>query len=425
MRTLAEGIAHSLQRGQRPLIISGTGCGSEAVMRAAANVAWALCQEDRMAELCLTVPECNSLGLAFIGGRDLAAAFQAVHDGLADTVIILENDLYRRAESATVEAFLKAAPHVIAIDHLSHATTARAEIVLPAATFAESTGTLINNEGRAQRFYQVFVPDPEIQASWRWLREAMVAAGYLEIEAWQTVDDVASALVEQTPILSPILESAPPATYRMVGQEIPRQSHRRTGRTAVHADVDVNEPQPPDDPDSPLAFSMEGFDGQPPPTLIPRFWAPHWNSVQSLNKFQSEVGGPLRGGDPGRRLIEPAKAQGAAYLDGIPAPFGPRAEEWLVIPQYHIFGSEELSVLTPSIAELAPRPYLAIDPSDADTFQVKEGDELALHLNGETYRLRVRLAHGMPDGTVGLSVGLPGSPVVDLPAWGTITGGRP
>jgi NADH-quinone oxidoreductase subunit G len=422
LRTLAEQIARSLQKGQRPLVISGVGCGSEAVMRAAANVAWALYQKDRMAELCLTVPESNSLGLAFIGGRELASAFQAVQDGSADTVIILENDLYRRADRARVEAFLDAAPHVIAVDHLAHATTAKAEVVLPAATFAESTGTLVNNEGRAQRFYQVFDPEPEIQASWRWLRDLMVTAGTLEAEAWQTIDDVTGAIVEQMPVLSPILEIAPPADFRIEGLKIPRQPHRYTGRTATHADVDVDEPQPPDDPDSPLAFSMEGFDGRPPPALIPRYWAPHWNSVQALNKFQSEVGGPLRGRDPGRRLIEPAQVQQIAYLDGIPAAFRPREGEWLVIPQVHIFGSEELSVLTPAIAELAPRPYLAVSASDAATLKVGEGDEIALSLNGETYRLCVRLAPGIPDGTVGLSVGLPGSPFVDLPAWGTISG---
>jgi len=192
----------------------------------------------------------------------------------------------------------------------------------------------------------------------------------------------------------------------------------------MHADVDVNERQPPDDPDSPLAFSMEGFEGQPPPALISRYWAPHWNSVQSLNKFQSEVGGPLRGGDPGRRLIEPAKVHEIAYLDAIPAAFSPQDGKWLVVPQVHIFGSEELSVLTPAIAELAPEPCLAMNASDAATFKVEEGDEIALSLNGETYRLCVRLTDGMPDGTVGLSAGLPGSPVVNLPAWGTISGGQ-
>jgi NADH-quinone oxidoreductase subunit G len=33
-----------------------------------------------------------------------------------------------------------------------------ANLVLPAASFAESDGTLVNQEGRAQRFFQVFDP---------------------------------------------------------------------------------------------------------------------------------------------------------------------------------------------------------------------------------------------------------------------------
>ena len=73
----------------------------------------------------------------------------------------------------------------------------------------------------------------------------------------------------------------------------------------MHADTDVNEPMTPRDPDSPLGFSMEGYQGEPPSSLLTHYWAPGWNSVQAVNKFQEEVGGPLRGGDPGRRLIEP------------------------------------------------------------------------------------------------------------------------
>ena len=66
------------------------------------------------------------------------------------------------------------------------------------------------------------------------------------------------------------------------------------------ADVSVHEPKPPADPDTPLAFSMEGYQDQPPAPLISRYWSPGWNSVQALNKFQQEVGGPLKGGDPGK-----------------------------------------------------------------------------------------------------------------------------
>jgi len=173
------------------------------------------------------------------------------------------------------------------------------------------------------------------------------------------------------------------------------------------ANIDVSEPKPPDDPDSPLAFSMEGYQEQPPPALIPRFWAPGWNSIQSLNKFQEEVAGPLRGGDPGRRLIEPAAAGAGAYFDEIPASFEPRGGEWLVVPLYHIFGSEELSILTPGVAELAPRPYLALNPEDAAQLGAADGQEAGVTVGSRTHRLPVRLVPSLPRGTLGLPVGLP------------------
>jgi NADH-quinone oxidoreductase subunit G len=107
-------------------VISGASCASEAVIQAAANVAMAA-----QAALSFTVPECNTVGAALIGGRPLSAAFQAVRDGHADTVIILENDLYRRAPAAEVDAFLKTAAHVIVLDHLDNPTTEKSRTGSP------------------------------------------------------------------------------------------------------------------------------------------------------------------------------------------------------------------------------------------------------------------------------------------------------
>ena len=53
---------------------------------------------------------------------------------------------------------------------------------------------------------------------------------------------------------------------------------------------------------------MEGYYGPMPSALMPRFWTPGWNSVQSVTKFQEEVNGPYRDGNPGYRLVEPAEA---------------------------------------------------------------------------------------------------------------------
>jgi NADH-quinone oxidoreductase subunit G len=414
-------IAQALHRAERPLVVSGTSCGSEAIIEAAANVAWALCKRGRRADLCFTVPEANSLGLALMGGGDIQEALQALEDQDFGTLIILENDLYRRAEAGAVDAALDATEHVVVIDHLPNATSARAEVLLPAATFAEADGTLINNEGRAQRFYQVFVPHGKVQESWRWLRDIAVASGRAQTGAWQTLDEVSGTLADALSVFRPVLDAAPPAMIRIVGQKVPRQSPRFSGRTAIHADVDVSEPQPPSDPDSPLAFSMEGYEGQPPAALIPRFWAPGWNSIQALNKFQSEIGGALVGGDPGQRLIESAAVDEVAFFTRVPEPFKKRDGEWLVVPLHHIFGSEELSVLTPGIAELAPQPYLALNPEDAKALQLADGAEVDLTLNGATRRLPVVRKPELPEGVAGVPIGLPGWPTLGLPERGTVS----
>ncbi|MEJ2737101.1 MAG: NADH-quinone oxidoreductase subunit NuoG [Anaerolineae bacterium] len=421
---LAQEIAEALGAAKRPLIVSGTGCGSEALVEAAANVARALCRDECQASLCLVVPECNSLGLALIGGHDLGDAFRAVLHDTVDTAIVLENDLYRRAEARTVHDFFEITRHVIALDHLANRTVMQAEVALPAATFAETSGTLLNNEGRAQRSCQVFVPRGDVQASWRWLRDVMVATGRFEAEGWQTLDDLVGALAEALPSLRPIVEAAPAEDFRLNGQKVPRQTHRYTARTAVHADANVHEPKPPDDPDSPLAFSMEGYEGQPPAALIPRYWAPHWNSVQALNKFQEEIAGPLRDGDPGVRLIEPAGSPAVEYFARIPAPYEPRAGQWLAVALHHIFGSEELSVLTPGVFELAPEPYLALNPDDAAGLGVQAGEEVEFHIDERLYRLPLRLLPTLPPGIVGLPAGLPEGPELVVPGqWVTISRG--
>lgn len=420
LATLVATITGALKGAQRPLVVSGCGCGDAAIIDAAAAVAQALCRTGHPAELCFALPECNSLGAAMIGGAGLDAAFDAVRSGVANSVVILENDLYRRAEAPAVDAFLAAARHVIVIDHVAHATGEKADVVLPAATFAEGDGTLVNNEGRAQRHFQVFVPEDDIQDSWRWVEDIASASGRgAADEPPIGLDPLTTACAATMAPLAAIVGAAPSARFRVAGQKIPREPHRYSGRTAMHANVSVFEPQPPPDPDSPLAFSMEGYLGQPPSSLIPRFWAPGWNSVQSVNKFQQEVGGALRGGDPGVRLIEPA-AGTATYRGEVPPPFEQRAGEWLIVPMQHVFGSEELSALSPEVAELAPRRYLMLHPDDAAEMGLTDGAEAQLHLRDATHRFLVRLQVGLPRGVAGLPVGIDGLEGIDIPATGRV-----
>jgi NADH-quinone oxidoreductase subunit G len=395
---LAAETARALKVAKKPLVISGASCASEAVIQAAANVAMAA-----GAALSFTAPECNTVGAALIGGNSLSAAFQAVREGSADTVIILENDLYRRAPRAEVDSVLKAAPHIIVLDHLPNPTTEKAELVLPAGTFAESDGTFISSEGRAQRFFQVYAPQNEVLASWRWLKPR------------HNLDDLLAAMAQALPELAAVRDAAPSSKFRIAGAKIPRSPHRESGRTSVLVNIDISEPKTPDDPDSALSFSMEGTPDQPPAALIPFFWSPSWNSIQAVNTYQKEIGGPLRGGDAGVRLFEPAPTNGQAFFSTIPSAFQPREGEWLLVPMYHIFGSDELSLAAPGIAELAAKPHVAVNSED-----FAEGMEIEVTCADGTFRLPVKIHSEMPAGVAALSVGFSPLVGIQLPAWGKI-----
>lgn len=421
----ARRIAEALRRAERPLVIAGTGSGSHATIEAAANVAWALHRVGNRPRLSFVLSDCNSLGLALLGGGTLKEAFESVQQKQADCVIVLENDLYRHTEPAEADVFFDTAKTVIAVDSFHHRTAARADILLPAATFPESDGTVVNHEGRAQRFYQVFVPEGDITESWRWLRDlARTASDSAEdlsgVAAWQTFDDAVAGTAAVVPDLAKVGQVAPSADFRLVGQKIPRQPERYSGRTAMISHLTVHEPPPPPDPDSALAFSMEGYRGPVVSPLIPQVWVPGWNSVQALNKYQDEVGGPLREEMPGVRLIEPAATSVPFWFTSIPSPFRPTYHRWLLLPLPALFGSEELSNRSPAIAERISAPLLSLHPSDGSRLRLEDGMAIELALQGATYRLAVRLDSSMPPGTAGLSL-VQEMLRIRLPAWVDLT----
>ncbi len=420
-RQLAERIAQKLAEAERPLVVSGTSLGSESILTAAAAVANALSTGTRRAGLSLMVPECNTLGAGLLGGGTLEEAAQAVADGGAEIVIVLENDLYRRAGRAIVDRMLSTAKHVLLIDHTLHETAARAEYFLPAATFAEGDGTLVNSEGRGQRCIQVFMPAGDVQEGWRWISELGAAAGRWAADKWANIDVIVEDMAASFPALQEVRNAAPLASFRIAGFKIPRQSHRYSGRTAMRAKMDVSEPGIPHDPDSPLTFSMEGFAGPAPASLASFFWAPGWNSVQSINKFQEEIGGALLGGDSGVRLIAPEAEPGTAEYPGtVPEPFVPRAGQWLVVPLHHIYGSDEMSMLSPAVAARAPAPYVALSPEDARLLGLSEGETAEISVDGQSRSLPVAVRAALPKGVAGVPAALPGTEPFALPAWGVI-----
>ena len=404
VHAMARVIADALMKAKRPLVVSGPSCRSLAVVESAANVAKALCDSGRAAALSLLTPECNSFGLALLGAHPLDEAVALT--GKDGTVIVLENDLYRRLPLEKADALLGSAGRVIVFEHLANATTAKASLLLPAATIAESDGTLVSNEGRAQRYFSVFPHQAEVRESWRWLRQP----------EWSSLDDVLNDLAKEEPQFAAVVNAAPSSKFRVDGAKVPREPHRASGRTAMTANLTVVEPKPPVDPDSALSYTMEGAALQPPGALQPFFWSPGWNSIQSVNKFQSEIGASLRTGDPGVRLIEPSGK--GEYFTRIPSHFVRREREWLVIPIVHIFGSEELSRQAPAVEKLVFDPYLALNAADAGGLGAKdEPSEIEIELGGAKHRLPIKILPDLPAGVAGVPNGLPAAFGEAFPAW--------
>lgn len=405
-------IVQALAGAKKPLIISGTNAGSLEVIQAAANVAKALKGRGADVGITMIARSVNSMGLGIMGGGSLEEALTELETGRADAVVVLENDLHRHASATRVNAALAKAPLVMVVDHQRTAIMENAHLVLSAASFAESDGTVINNEGRAQRFFQVYDPayydsKTVMLESWRWLHSLHSTLLSREVD-WTQLDHVIDAVVAKIPELAGIKDAAPDATFRIRGQKLAREPHRYSGRTAMRANISVHEPRQPQDIDTMFTFSMEG-NNQPTAhrSQVPFAWAPGWNSPQAWNKFQDEVGGKLRFGDPGVRLFETSE-NGLDYFTSVPARFQPQDGKWRIAPYYHLFGSDELSQRALVFQCRMPQPYIKLNPADAAKLGVNAGTRVSFSYDGNTVTLPVEIAEGLTAGQVGLPMGMSG-----------------
>lgn len=407
-------VVQALAGAKKPLIISGSHSGSPALIQAAANVARSLKRRGADVGISLLASAANSIGLSMMGGTSLEMALEECADDTENALVVLENDLYRNAPARQVDAALNGTTHVIVIDHQRTGLMDKADLILSGASFAESDGTLVNQEGRAQRFFQVYDPawydhNVEILESWRWLHSLKSTIESRSID-WTQLDHVIDDVAEKLPHLAAIKAAAPDASFRIRGQKLARSPHRYSGRTALRADISVHEQRQPQDNDSMFAFSMEGNNSpHARRQQIPFAWAPGWNSPQAWNKFQDEVGGHLRYGDPGVRLFE-ASATQLDWFDSVPVAFRRRENQWQVAPYYHLFGSEEMTQRSPVIQQRMPQACVMINPSDAKEVGVVAGNVVQFSCQGQTLRLPVLFSSALPSGLLGLPLGMPGIP---------------
>lgn len=409
-------IATALLKAKKPLIISGITNRNEGLIKSAYNIAAALHSSDRKAGIAYVMPQCNSLGLAMLRAPSYEGAVKRAKSEKGAILIVLENDLYKNHAPELVDELFGSCNSIV-LDALHNSTTEKADVLIPVATFAEGDGTLVNYEGRAQRFFQVFMPSNSwIKESWKWLNN--IKSLRLQTGNGQIYknDQLLEKLEAALPIFKNISGVAPASTDTIHGERIPRAPHRYSGRTAINAGLNVSEPKPLQDNDSPLSFTMEGYKGLAPSSAIPFFWSPGWNSVQAVTKYQEEPGGRLRGGDPGLRLFPLSETHQPQFFTDVPEAFVPQQNKWILLPQHHVLGSGEFSNYSEALTELIPPPCIYLSSQDAKAIQANGDDNVKILTNEKVHIYPVKIKDELVNGIAMLWTGSNASIGMD---WGS------
>jgi NADH-quinone oxidoreductase subunit G len=261
--------ASALMRAKKPVIIVGTEHSSANLIHAVGELFSTLAAKIPGAKLSIVATHVNRVGLAELKPKSLAALTAD-----ADVAIVLPNAV---ANNSTLQKCLERAKLVVVIDYLNSPLTELAQVVLPCLSFVESTGSVVNLEGRLQRYFSVYKNSwPGVESPWRMMKPFVKKS-----HQFADNDELCRAMAEELGWPPQVFEELYGHKFNIDGLGIARQTSEYSGRTALNANVTMDEPTPPLDPDSPLVYSMEGARRKIPLPLLASAWEPKWNSVQA------------------------------------------------------------------------------------------------------------------------------------------------
>ncbi|CAD83177.1 NADH dehydrogenase I chain G [Candidatus Blochmanniella floridana] len=429
-------VVEKLMCARKPLIVSGSNSGSKELIIAAVNIAYALKRKKSDVGLVLVDHDVNSIGLSMMTSKSVDDVFNTLSDtnngnAVFNTVIILENDLYRHASVAKINKMLSNINYLIVLDHQYNIIQDKADLIFPVSSFAESDGTVINYEGRAQRFFKLYNPqnydkNSDILESWKWLY--LIHDTYVNCTRVKAVniDYIIDSIACCFPELKKIKYASPKSNFRVHGQKLAQSTHRYSGRTSINANVNVHETSTPINDNTMFTFSMEGNSGNYSKKCsynqIPFVWAPGWNSPQAWNKFQDQIGGNLYPSDPGVLLFDTGQ-ENKCIDDNLyksinwlkfasnSLNISKYTNKWIVAPYWHLFGSEETSQNVECIKNCMLNPYAMLNILDAKYINIQENMYIKFTCMDQVLCLPVKFSMDLPKKHIGLPMGFPGIPV--------------
>jgi NADH-quinone oxidoreductase subunit G len=263
-----------------------------------------------------TVPETK--------GLDATGILRAAADGKIDTLVLLGADpLADFPDRDLAERGVAGARTVIACDQFLTESVRQADVVMPAAGYAEVDGTTTNLEGRVSTLAREVTPPGTSQPDWAIAADLAFRLGVdLGLES---VEQIAREIEMVAPAFAGLLHDlASPSGADGVLVSLPSRSNGQTaGEPAAESVAGATDP----------AAGTEGRSSAPPPTVP----VPDW------------------------RVIDPP------LLD---------AYSLRLVVRRKLYDWGTLLHQSPSLADLAERATLRLNPQDFDRLGIVPGDDV-------------------------------------------------
>jgi NADH-quinone oxidoreductase subunit G len=287
-------------------------------------------------------------------GLDTAGILAAAAGGRIEVLVLLGADpLADFPDRAVAENGLAGATTVIAIDQFLNESAQQADIVLPAAGFAECEGTTTNLEGRVSVLNQKTTPPGTARTDWIIAAElARLLGSDLQLES---LDDIWDEIEELAP------------SHRGLTMDVLAKLASSDGVV-----VPLPEPEPVADASDDAEPDPEAADGAPEvvqPVSIPTI------SFETQRGFE------------------------APPLD---------AYSFRLVTVRKLYDLGTLLSQSPHLAGLAPGTALYINPYDFDRLGVAEGDQLPVKSPRGQVDMAIRTDRDIPRGTALMYFNQPG-----------------
>ena len=282
--------------------------------------------------------------------------------------------MYRHCAADELSKLLDKVSTIIVLDHLLTKTAQQADLLLPSCSFAESSGSWVNYEGRLQSSLSCFPASGQRRPAHLWLQQK---------------NDF-HAIVQQLSLHLDILQPLA-SLYQKKSDSFhyARKTVRESGRTALSAYIDIKEIPPDNDVDSNYQYSQEGLASHLDKHQSPSYlWSPNWNSNESLSLFQDAADGAIQGASLGIELFahQPRQPDPDSPLHSdqdtieVTSEIGSNSSNQAglqLIALHHIYSDEELSGYAASIAQLQVKACIKISGEQALLLDFVDGQTLA------------------------------------------------